>query len=237
MKVYQRLWVGVSGPLIIVGLIIGFILAPFPVSVLFVMFGAFSADLTACLWQCEETHRPPRARRSHVIARNAMVVGSAVGAYVGYSILWAPGGLLLLILVLASSPCAVSAYGRWLHSVPAPSSVQLDIVVRALSYASHEYLSFQPSLGVAALTDEELCQSWQSSYTALQHQFTASQRAKTVAERQACLDELERRHPRGFASWLASGARAPGNPRPYLTRGRADQPAIDWDNLTRGQDW
>ena len=40
-------------------------------------------------------------------------------------------------------------------------------------------------LTVAALTDEVLCQSWQSSYTALQHQFTAAQMAKTVAERQA----------------------------------------------------
>jgi hypothetical protein len=185
LKVYQRLWVCVSGPLTIVWLIIRFILAPIPVPALFIMFGAFSADLTACLWQSEETQRPSRARRSHVIARNAMVVGAAVGAYVGYSILWAPGGLLLLILVLASSPCAVSAYGRWLHSVPAPSSAQLDIMVRAFSYASPEYLTFQPSLGVAALTDEELCQSWQSSYTALQHQFTAAQMAKTVAERQA----------------------------------------------------
>ncbi len=236
MKVYQRLWVGVSGPLIIVGLVVGFILAPFPVTVLFVMFGAVSADVTVCLWQSEDADRHPRARW-HVIVRNAVVVGAAVGAYVGYSILWGPGGLILLILVLASSPCAVHAYGRWLDSVPAPSSAQLDIMARALSYASPEYLTFQPSLGVAAFTDEELCQSWQASYTALQDQSTAPQMATTVAERQAYLDELERRHPRGFASWLASGARAPGNPLPYLTRGRADQPAIDWDTLTRGQDW
>jgi hypothetical protein len=236
MKVYRRLWVGVSGPLTIVGLIVGFALAPIPVTILFVVFGAFSADVTLCLLQNDDADRPPRAR-SHVLARNATVVGAAVGAFVGYSILLGPGGLLLLILVLASSPCAVNAYGRWLHSVPAPSSAQLDIMVRALSYASPEYLTFQPSLGVAAFTDEELCQSWQSSYTALQHQSTAPQMATTVAERQVYLDELERRHPRGFASWLASGARAPGNPLPYLTRGRADQPAIDWDTLTRGQDW
>ncbi len=236
MKVYQRLWVGVSGPLTIVGLIVGFIFAPFPVAVLFVMFGAFSADMTLCLWQSDDADRPPRAR-SHVIARNAMVVGTAVGAFVGYSILLGRWSLLLLILVLASSPCAVSAYGRWLHSVPAPSSAQLDIIARALSYASPEYLTFQPSLGVAALTDEELCEGWHASYTALQHQASAAQMATTVAERQAYLDELERRHPRGFASWLASGARAPGNPLPYLTRVRADQPSIDWDNLTRGQDW
>ena len=236
MKVYQRLWVGVSGPLIMVGLIVGFILAPIPVTVLFIMFGAFSADVTLCLLQNEEANKPRQAR-SHVIARNAIIVGAAVGAFVGYSILLGPGGLLLLILVVASSPCAVSAYGRWLHSVPAPSSAQLDIMARALSYASPEYLTFQPSLGVAALTDEELCQSWHASYTTLQHQASATQMATTVAERQAYLDELERRHPRGFASWLASGARAPDNPLPYLTRGRADQPAIDWDNLTRGQDW
>jgi hypothetical protein len=89
---------------------------------------------------------------------------------------------------------------------------------------------------VDALTDEELCQSWQASYTALRQQSSPTRMATTVAERQVYLDELERRHPRGFAAWLASEARAPDNPLPYLTRGRADEPAIGWDRLTRGHD-
>jgi hypothetical protein len=89
---------------------------------------------------------------------------------------------------------------------------------------------------VEGLTDEELCRGWRASYKVLQHQPSAAQMAAAVAERQTYLDELERRNPRGFAAWLASGARAPGNPLPYLTRGWAEQPAINWDELTRGQD-
>jgi hypothetical protein len=57
-----------------------------------------------------------------------------------------------------------------------------------------------------------------------------------VAVRQRFLDEFERRNSSGLAAWLASGARAAGNPLPYLTESRVNTPAIDWDELTRGQD-
>jgi hypothetical protein len=85
-------------------------------------------------------------------------------------------------------------------------------------------------------TDEQLCQGWRSSFLALQQQSSSTQMAGTVAERQRYLDEFERRNPGGFAAWLASGARAPGNPLPYLTKNRVKPPAINWDELTRGQD-
>jgi hypothetical protein len=34
-----------------------------------------------------------------------------------------------------------------------------------------------------------------------------------------------------------SGALAPDEPRGYLTRSRVDPPAINWDELTRGQEY
>ena len=236
MKLYRRLWVAVCAPLTMVGLSLGFVIAPVAVTVLAVFFGAIAA-VSAWVWlgQSEDVTGLPRAP-AHVIAKSALTVGAAIGAVIGFAVLLGTGALLLLILVLASSPYAVGAFGRWLPSVPTPSSAQLDQVVRALSYASPEYLTYQPSLGVEALTDEELCQGWRASYKVLQHQPSAGQRQRPWRSGRR-FDELERRNPRGFAAWLASGARAPGNPLPYLTRGWAEQPSINWDELTRGQDW
>jgi hypothetical protein len=37
-------------------------------------------------------------------------------------------------------------------------------------------------------------------------------------------DERERRHPQGFTRWLATGARADDDPRPYLSTDRRAGP-------------
>jgi hypothetical protein len=44
-------------------------------------------------------------------------------------------------------------------------------------------------------------------------------RQQIILARQECLDELERRNRPGIARWLASGARAGSDPRPYLSPG------------------
>jgi hypothetical protein len=142
----------------------------------------------------------------------------AAGALVGYTVLLGPGGVLLLVgLVLVSSPYCVRSFRRWLASVPAS-------------------LSDQPSVALDALTDEQLCRAWRASYAALQRQSSAARAVTAVAERQRYLDELERRNPDGFAAWLASGAQSPGSPMPYLTGSRAEPTEINWDELTRGRD-
>ena len=69
-----------------------------------------------------------------------------------------------------------------------------------------------------ALSDDELCQWWRRTFTALGEAGTAGQRLDVVRARQLYLDEIERRHPTELRAWLASGARAAGNPMPFLTR-------------------
>jgi hypothetical protein len=111
-------------------------------------------------------------------------------------------------------------------------------LARALAYTSPEYVPFLPPSELGELTDEQLCQAWRaSSYMSLQQQSSTSPTIATVAERQKYLDEFEQRNPSGFVAWLASGARAPGNPLPYLVGTRYDNPTINWDELTRGPDW
>jgi hypothetical protein len=67
-----------------------------------------------------------------------------------------------------------------------------------------------------SLDDEALCQAWRRSFLLLQAAATANGHMSIVRQRERFLDELSRRSPQGFAAWLTSGARAAGNPLPYL---------------------
>jgi hypothetical protein len=69
------------------------------------------------------------------------------------------------------------------------------------------------------LPTDELCLVWRRSYFQLQRTADERTRQQIIRARQECLDELERRDRPGFARWLASGARAGGDPRPYLSPG------------------
>ncbi len=73
------------------------------------------------------------------------------------------------------------------------------------------------------LTDATLCAAWQSSHGWLKTSRTATEEAAVAQLRQNYLDELERRDPEGLAAWLASGARAGGNPLPFLHQGHGLQ--------------
>ena len=73
---------------------------------------------------------------------------------------------------------------------------------------------------VAELSTDELCTAWRRSYFQLLVARDAPTRRGMVERRQDYLDELERRDRSGFVRWLASGARAGGDPGPYLTTRR-----------------
>jgi hypothetical protein len=70
---------------------------------------------------------------------------------------------------------------------------------------------------VGELSDEELCLAWRRSFPQLQRTLGADRRQAMVDVRRAYLDELERRHPDSFATWLASNPRAAGNPARFFT--------------------
>src|SRR4051812_14289138 len=72
--------------------------------------------------------------------------------------------------------------------------------------------------GVLGLDDPALCDVWRRSYVRLEASRAADARLEVVRLRQLYLDELVRRHPAEVRQWLASGARAAGNPLPFLTR-------------------
>lgn len=234
MKAYRALWLVVCVPLAVFGMGLALVLSPAGLASLFIASAVVGAILLCAVGEFGE--RPQRDRvRLAVIG--ALIGGTTAGAFAGFVVLLGAGVFLLVGLVLASSPPAVGAYSRWLRSAPTPSATQLGALARALAYTSPEYVPFLPPSELGELTDEQLCQAWRASYMSLQQPSSASHKIATVAERQTYLDEFERRNPSGFVAWLASGARAPGNPLPYLVGTRYDSPTINWDELTRGQDW
>lgn len=80
----------------------------------------------------------------------------------------------------------------------------------------------------AAMSDAELCATWRRSFPRLQRAHNVEVRLQVVQLRAACLDELERRHPRAFRAWLASGTRASGDPAPFLAaRHVVGDPPVD----------
>lgn len=237
MRVYRWLWLSACVPVTVLGLVLGLVQVLDPLVVVAPFFGALAAVVTWVWLEEHEDTRGPALHPARLVATNALTVAAATGAVFGYAVALGPVALVLLVVLLSSSPYAVRVYGRWLRSVPTPSPAQLDKMARALSYASSEYMAFPPASGLGTLTDEELCHSWRASFATPQRPPSAAQTASTVIERQACLDELARRNPQGFAAWLASEERAPGNPLPYLRGRRAQTPTINWDELIRGQDW
>ena len=86
--------------------------------------------------------------------------------------------------------------------------------------ASHDPVRQTISATDAALpvacTDEELCWAWRRSFARLVHATELEAVALLAEQRRGYLDELERRHPARFATWISSGARAAGDPTPYF---------------------
>jgi hypothetical protein len=233
MAIHRVLWLGVCVPVGALGTAVGLVVSPAGVTFLMLVCGTLGGLLTMCLvtrfWELGT------GGRLRLLAVGALIAATGVGAVVGWASLLGPGVLLLATVLVATSPHAVTACGRWLRSVHTPTTAQLDAMARAFAYASPELAQFRaPDL--RDLTDEQLCKRWRASYRASQRQQSSAVKLiAAVAERQLYLDELERRNRSGFALWLAAGPRAVEDPLPYLTGDRIDAPTLDWDELTRGQ--
>jgi hypothetical protein len=150
---------------------------------------------------------------------------------------WA--GVLLLAILLWTSPLARIALksgqgltalrrevrweeaGRIDQREPAESHPE---PVRGSGPPSLVLLAGMPTAdGVASLDDHALCEAWRRSYVCLEGCSTNAARHEVVRRRQLYLDELIRRHPAESRRWLEAGARAAGNPLPFLQRPIPDQ--------------
>lgn len=177
-----------------------------------VTLGVVAAAVGALLWCDQGIRAVPRS------ARAGLVTGSVVTAVVGLVAVLEVVGVLVVLLLVGTSPAVIAGVRVLWHSATdtpdtiaeissgsAATRVDIDRTQQAMSAEQ-----------LASLDDVSLCLAWRRSFVQLEAAQSAEDRMAVVQQRQQCLDELQRRWPRGIAAWLSSGARASGNPLPFL---------------------
>jgi hypothetical protein len=181
----------------------------------------------------EYGNRAPDCRRPTVASALGVAIGTS--AFVGFAAILGAAAFALALLVLVTSPYALSACGHRLGSALNSTRSESEAPARTLTHAIQEEAPAQPVSGLPHLTNEQLCHAWRDSCATLQEQSSETAFMHAVEERQSYVDEMERRNASGLTAWLASGAMATGDPLPYLIDHRADHRAVNWDELIWGQ--
>ncbi len=195
----------------------------------FAAVGAVVSFLAPGKWWAQPT---PRARR---VAKGALILATAGTGFVGLALGLGVGAVLLLLVIAASSPYTLSAYGRWIRNDPGASAAVLAAWAPGVPWPAPDWRSPLPGPDLQRMSTQDLCQAWCASYLVLSER-SGEQGTKAVLaaveERQRYLDELERRNPEGLAAWLAVDGRVASNPASYLTERRTYGPGINWEELT-----
>ena len=169
--------------------------------------------LAACVWGDLGSSAVPRIIRVGLLSGLAATAATGLVGALGIT------GLVLVLLLTVTSP-VVTRWVRhlWRELIDSPGAVdhgngpaparptRAELDVRTMTRAQD----------LGTLDDAALCLAWRRSFLLLEAAHSVADRMAVVEQRQGYLDELQRRYPKGLASWLGSGARASGNPLPYL---------------------
>ncbi|MFD3403981.1 hypothetical protein ACFWUU_25065 [Kribbella sp. NPDC058693] len=193
-------------------------------TVVFVGLGALVAAVVASsIWSGDFVQGATRKITLTTVA--GAVLGPAVAGLVGA---FGALGLLIVLILIGTTPALVTwVRTRWFAAGGHPSQQrQPDGAVPIRPAEEQPTAQGQPRTettpaaeaqsDLGHLDDEALCLAWRRSFVQLEAASSAYERLTLIARRQQYLDELERRSPRGLAAWFASGARASGDPLPYI---------------------
>ncbi|WP_432937016.1 hypothetical protein ACQPXM_24185 [Kribbella sp. CA-253562] len=158
-------------------------------------------------------------RAASRIARVALAAAVLAPAAMGLLAVFGFAGLLVVLALAVTTPGFTSLVRTRRAADRGPSPVRPDfgvpnVAVPPMRRAVPPMTGPLPDAG--SLDDEALCLAWRRSFVQLEAARSAAERLAVVERRQQYLDELHRRSPQGLAAWLASGARASGNPLPYV---------------------
>lgn len=175
--------------------------------------------------------------RGWLFATATLTLVWSAGTLAGLTKITGPWAVIVLVVVVVSSPHVIDASRRWLRTVPSPSNWQLDTVLWSFAYAGPVYLPFQPAPDAPRVSDDELLsRAWRASCRDLETATSRRRIMRIVEERSEYLDELERRNPAAFSAWLSSSAAPDHSPLSHLSERRVHPSAINWDELLYGQD-
>lgn len=167
----------------------------------------------------------------------ALGCGAAVGGMVvtvaGWGRVFGPWAFVILLVLVGTSPHLLRAVRHRLaptqpapaQDVPAPPRPPRAQRPRRVASTTPppEPVPVDEDVDFVVpdqMDDGDICLAWCSSYVALQRVRTAESRLRVVQMRAIYLDELERRDPGALGAWMASGARAAGDPSRFLSSSR-----------------
>lgn len=214
MRHYRDVWLTVTAVVLVCGVWVA--VADFTVATVLAVFVA-AGVLGACavlMVHDDENHRSGLPR---LMAESVLIGLAAVAACGMFALLGAAAWLPLLLPVVASPwavrhavrLCRRRTQGDRQAAAEPPAGPMPAVPVEPGPVVF-------PTIVPADLDLDELCWAWRRSYVRLQRCRTVTETARVVAERQLCLDELERRNPGGLSAWLEAGARAAGDPSRYV---------------------
>ena len=179
-----------------------------------ILMGALAAILASAVWGGDGRRAVPKI--ASVAITSGLVAAAAIGLM---SSLGLAGALIVLILAATAPGLTAFVRARWF--APQDRSTMKgepvtpaggQVVSRDIGITERRELPRD----LSSLDDYTLCLAWRRSFLMLEACRTATERLSIVEQRQKYLDELHRRSPDGLAAWFASGARASGNPLPYV---------------------
>jgi hypothetical protein len=243
---YERIWRAAVGLLATIGVLASLVFVSPATNLAAFLVAAFTIG-AVCL-SVGLGRDLPNADLLRVVPRGAVIGGLCVLSVCGYAAAIGVRTLTLLLLVVGVSPPVVGWWRSGSGVKPAQAVRRQPLklpkaskhLVRRHRDERHghdprrrtderqqdedwplpKYLTAVVR-NVGELSDEELCLAWRRSFTQLQRTTSADRRQAMADVRRAYLDELERRHPESFSTWLASNPRAAGNPARFFTY-RAD---------------
>ncbi len=161
------------------------------------------------------TTPPPRTLLTIALRDGATWAAGMVTVIGLITLAGAPALPLILLMAITSAPVCRYLRDRVEFTPSLPCSK--DPLIRTGGVD----VPLLPLPDCSQLSDEALCRCWRMSFPALQSDPSTSPSATDALHlartREAYLDEIERRDPRGFARWLESGARAGSDPAKFLT--------------------
>lgn len=211
MNTYRIVWWSFAVPVGAVG--VAAAVASSSMVTTLIMFGLMASCLgvlSASLQTLDGEGQASRPISKSTVLSHGCVAGAAVVAMYGMAGLLGVVVLPLVLLLAVTHPAAVS---RW-RAAGRPRSPEVTVGQDPSAPADDQCDNSTQTLD--ALTDPELCMAWRHSFVALQRTDDVKELTEIAGLRQQILDGLERRNPKGFGDWLASGARAPSNPARYL---------------------
>lgn len=227
MRVHRFLWRLFAVPVLVLGLLLAG--ATFPAL-------AFGLAAVACclvasvnIVLLDQAHLTAREEVSR-LGRTLPLVGVGTACAVGYLAIAGVGGLVLVLVVLATSPVVARALSG-LRRREGRKPLRWDTVVESLAYAAHDVAVARPPSPLAGLTDERLCQVWTKSSLALSAAPSTERTASLVEDREAYLEEMERRNLTGVVAWMVAGETSGSDLLSFLAQRDLPMPDVDWDHL------